>query len=206
MRRVRAFVTGSDPIVQMGVAAQMRASRDLQVVETSCSDADVVVAVLDSLDESAREQIAATRNAGSPPIVLILGSVDDDDLKFAVELGIVGLVRRSEATPTMIRDTVVTAAAGKAALPGDLLAKLLRQFKSVQDDLAYLGIPATGGLTDREKQVLRMLSEGHDTRQIATELNYSERTIKTSIQDVNRRFGLKSRSHAVAYALRKGLI
>ena len=41
---------------------------------------------------------------------------------------------------------------------------------------------------------------------IAQELAYSERTIKNLIQDVTRRFGLRNRSHAVAYALRRGLI
>jgi DNA-binding CsgD family transcriptional regulator len=62
------------------------------------------------------------------------------------------------------------------------------------------------GPSDRELRVLRLLSEGCDTREIAHRLCYSERTVKNVIQDVTRRFGLRNRSHAVAFALRQGLI
>jgi DNA-binding CsgD family transcriptional regulator len=61
-------------------------------------------------------------------------------------------------------------------------------------------------LTDRERDVLRMLGDGSDTREIARAMCYSERTVKTVIQDITRRFGLRNRSHAVAYAVRQGLI
>ena len=54
--------------------------------------------------------------------------------------------------------------------------------------------------------MLRLLAEGRDTREIADELAYSERTIKNVIRDITRRLGLRNRSHAVAYALRQGLI
>ena len=51
-----------------------------------------------------------------------------------------------------------------------------------------------------------MVAEGCNTAEIAGKLCYSERTIKNVIQDVITRFQLRNRSHAVAYALRQGLI
>jgi DNA-binding NarL/FixJ family response regulator len=52
---------------------------------------------------------------------------------------------------------------------------------------------------------MRRLAEGYDTNRIATELNYSERTIKKIIQDVLSRLRLRNR-HAVSYAMRVGAI
>jgi DNA-binding NarL/FixJ family response regulator len=62
------------------------------------------------------------------------------------------------------------------------------------------------GLTEREVSVLRLVADGMDTSQIATRLCYSQRTVKNVLHDVTSRLHLRNRSHAVAYALRHGLI
>ena len=58
---------------------------------------------------------------------------------------------------------------------------------------------------DFEVLIINDGSSDH-TPEIADELAYSERTIKNVIQDITRRLGVRNRSHAVAYALRQGLI
>jgi DNA-binding NarL/FixJ family response regulator len=55
-------------------------------------------------------------------------------------------------------------------------------------------------------EVLRLLADGLDTSEIAHKLAYSERTVKNVVHDVTTRLQLRNRSHAVAYALREGLI
>jgi DNA-binding NarL/FixJ family response regulator len=62
------------------------------------------------------------------------------------------------------------------------------------------------GFSGRELDVLRLLSEGWDTAEIAEKLAYSERTVKNVIHDITTRLQLRNRSHAVAYAVRQGLI
>jgi DNA-binding NarL/FixJ family response regulator len=54
--------------------------------------------------------------------------------------------------------------------------------------------------------VLRLVAEGFDTADIARKLAFSERTIKTVIHDVTTRLCLRNRTHAVAWAMREGLI
>jgi DNA-binding NarL/FixJ family response regulator len=54
--------------------------------------------------------------------------------------------------------------------------------------------------------VLRLVADGLDTAEIATKLSYSQRTIKNILHDITSRLHLRNRSHAVAYALRHGLI
>ncbi|MGH9118641.1 MAG: LuxR C-terminal-related transcriptional regulator [Acidimicrobiales bacterium] len=62
------------------------------------------------------------------------------------------------------------------------------------------------GLTEREIEVLRLVAEGCDTAEIAGRPAYSERTIKNIVHDVIVRLALRNRTHAVAYAVREGLI
>lgn len=61
-------------------------------------------------------------------------------------------------------------------------------------------------LDDRQLTTLRLLADGLDTREIARCLCYSERTVKTVIGTVTERLGVRNRTHAVAHALRHGLI
>ena len=88
----------------------------------------------------------------------------------------------------------------------DLLGRLLEQMNRVQNNvLAPRGIGPTG-FTTREVEVLRLLADGCDTSDIAVQLAYSERTIKNVIHDLTSRLQLRNRSHAVAYAMRAGVI
>jgi DNA-binding NarL/FixJ family response regulator len=59
---------------------------------------------------------------------------------------------------------------------------------------------------DRHVEVLRLLAQGAGTHDIAASLSYSERTIKSVIQEIERELGARSRAHAVAEGIRRGLI
>ncbi|MGF1661298.1 MAG: response regulator transcription factor [Kineosporiaceae bacterium] len=66
--------------------------------------------------------------------------------------------------------------------------------------------PRIDVVTDRELDVLRLAGDGLTTVEIAANLGCSERTVKMTLQAVVERFGLRNRTHAVAFAIRKGLI
>lgn len=61
-------------------------------------------------------------------------------------------------------------------------------------------------LSDREREVLRLIADGRETEEIARELCYSARTVVGVVQDVTRRFRLRNRAHAVAFVLRTGML
>ena len=71
--------------------------------------------------------------------------------------------------------------------------------------LAARRVPQPGP-TPRERDVLELLADGHSTREIATRLAYSERTIKNILQDLTTRLSLRNRTQAVAHAVRSGWI
>lgn len=205
--RLSVRVLGSDPITEAGVASQLRGRPEVWVLDAlHDDDPDVAVVVVDALDDAARCTVRAIRRGGCNAVVAVCTTIDDGALMSAVELGIGALLRRNEATPERLAAAVVSAARGEGSMAPDLLGRLLEQMSRVQNRvLAPRGIGPTG-FTDREVDVLRLLAEGCDTADIADHLAYSERTIKNVIHDVTSRLQLRNRSHAVAYAMRAGVI
>jgi DNA-binding NarL/FixJ family response regulator len=200
----KVYVFGADPLSQAGVATYLRGQPGVELVpQTGLDLADVALVVADETDEATLRVVRAVQRDGCPRVVLLVADIDAAGVGAAVQAGAVGIVRRSEATREGLLSAIAAAARGEGVLPPDLLGGLLHQVRT--DTLSPRG-PARSGPSDRELRVLKLLSEGCDTREIARRLCYSERTVKNVIQDVTRRFGLRNRSHAVAYALRQGLI
>jgi DNA-binding NarL/FixJ family response regulator len=65
---------------------------------------------------------------------------------------------------------------------------------------------AVSRLTEREQRVLGLIAEGYPTREVAEQLSYSERTVKNVLHDIVTKLNVRSRSQAVAHAVRDGLI
>jgi DNA-binding NarL/FixJ family response regulator len=101
---------------------------------------------------------------------------------------------------------VCAAARGEGSVPGDLLGRLLAQIGRLQRQLLHPRGLTLNGMSAREIEILRLVAEGLDTAEIAAKLSYSERTVKNALHEVTTRLQLRNRSHAVAYALKQGLI
>lgn len=203
----RVRVRATDPVSEAGVASQLRVQPDLEVLSPdSPTRSDVVVLVADRVDEATAASIRRTRDAGGPRVVLVVGAVDGVEVLSAVESGVAAIVRRVEATPDRLSTAIRAAATGDGHLPPDLLGRLLQQVGDAQRRVTTPTGLTFGGLTQRELTVLRLIAEGYSTSEIATRMAYSERTIKNSIHDLVSRFHLRNRTHAVAFAVRQGLI
>jgi DNA-binding NarL/FixJ family response regulator len=206
MDRIRTYIHADDPISWAGVASQLKPRPEVLVLEgADMALAKVSLVVTDQVSEAALRTMRALRQRGSS-VVLVVVELDDAALVAAVEAGVAALVRRSEATPERLVAVIRSAAAGEAAVPPDLLCRLLDQVGQLQRQVLSPRGLSFAGLADREIEVLRLVADGLDTAEIATKLSYSQRTIKTVLHDVTTRLQLRNRSHAVAYALRQGLI
>jgi len=205
--RIAVYVFAHDPISQAGLASQLRGRPELHVVDDDIDRAQVAVVVVDEVDEETTRVVRAIqRNNGIPRVVLVVTRLDDAGMLAGVEAGACALLRRSEAVPDRLLSAVRSAATGDGSVPADLLGRLLEHVGQLQRQvLSPRGITLSG-LTEREIEVLRLVADGYDTSQIASSLAYSERTIKNVIHDVTARLNLRNRSHAVAYAVRQGLI
>ena len=200
-------IAASDPVTRAGLAAQLRDQPGMEVVEEiEAEGAGVVVVVADEVDEATTREIRTIRATGHERVVLLVAKVDDAGLLAAVEAGVSGVVRRTQATPGHLAAAITAAAAGEGTLPPDLLGRLLSQVGRLQRQVLHPRGLTFAGLTEREVSVLRLLADGLDTAEVGHRLYFSERTVKNVIHDVTSRLDLRNRTHAVAYAIRQGLI
>ena len=205
--RIAVYVYAHDPISQAGLASQLRTRPEIQVVDHDVDLATVAVVVVDEVDEETTRVVRAIqRNNGIPRVVLVVTRLDDAGMLAGVEAGACGLLRRSEALPERLVEAIQSAATGDGSVPADLLGRLLEHVGRLQRQVLTPRGLTISGLTEREIEVLRLVADGLDTAEIAGSLAYSERTIKNIIHDVTARLNLRNRSHAVAYAVRQGLI
>jgi DNA-binding NarL/FixJ family response regulator len=207
MKRVAIHVYADDPISRAGVLSQLRPRPEVLVLaEHEAVQAEVVLVVADRVNEETIRLLRALSRGGRARLVLVAAQLDDADLVAAAQVGIAGLLRRHEATADRLVAVIKSAAAGEGTVPPDLLGRLLGQVAQLQQEVLKPRGLNFSGLTEREVEVLRLVADGLDTAAIANKLSYSQRTVKNVLHDVTSRLHLNNRSHAVAYALRQGLI
>jgi DNA-binding NarL/FixJ family response regulator len=192
MDQVRVAAWASDPIALTGLTNHLKARPELLVVPRDRrGEAAVLVFAVGEVD---REVVAALRTAAteSPAaIVLVAGHVDP------AHLGLLADCHVSAVLPRTALDR----------LTGSVLAAARGRSASLRDQVEALAHEGTGTtLTPREVDVLRLMAEGWDTAEIAGKLCYSERTVKNVIYAMTNRLNLRNRPHAVAYAVRAGVI
>jgi DNA-binding NarL/FixJ family response regulator len=206
-RPIATYVHGLDPISRAGVISQLRTRPEVRIVdEMEVDEATVAVVVTDLLDDYTTRAMRALRRGDMPRLVVVATVLDESALVAAAEVGVGGLLRRMDATPDALVRTIKRVAAGDGEIPPDLIGRVLDHLGRLQRQvLAPRGL-TFAGLTPRETEVLRLVADGFDTAEIAERMCYSERTVKNVLHDFTTRLQLRNRSHAVAYAVREGLI
>ena len=206
--RRRTHVHALDPLSAAGLRAQLSGHPDIQLVEAGASadDESVAVVAVESLSDQATQLIRQTRRNGCRRVVLVAENPATIDLVAAIDLGVCAIIPRDEASTHRLAHAVLRTAAGEAAMPADMLGRLLQSVARIQDRVLVPRGLRVNGMADREVRILRLVADGKDTREIAQELNYSERTVKNVLHDVTTRFQLRNRAQAGAYAVREGLI
>jgi DNA-binding NarL/FixJ family response regulator len=204
---IQVHVCAADPLTRAGIVSQLRTGQGFAISTADDPPPDAVALVVaDDVTDAVASEIRALRGRGVARIVLLATVVNDKGLLGAAEAGVSGVVRRSEATAHNLAVAIRAAAAGEGTLPPDLLGRLLRQVGELQRQVLSPRGLTFSGLTERETAVLRLLADGYDTAEVGRRLFYSERTVKNIIHDVTSRLDLRNRAHAVAYAIREGLI
>ncbi len=179
---------------------------EFELVSATDPPPAVAVVALDTADEPTLQVMRSLRAQGCDHLVLVVNSLSDDDLMATVEAGAGSIVWRSRASASWLAQTVINAAGGEAALPPEILARLLKQVTRLRRHvLAPRGL-TFNGLSNRERDILKLAADGLDTEEIAHQLSYSKRTVTSALHDVSVRYQLRNRTHAVAYAIREGLI
>jgi DNA-binding NarL/FixJ family response regulator len=207
---VKLFVLDPHTIYRRGLAACLEVLpgvedvADVESIREAWEHPDLFASELVLLDiavPGGHDFIGAVTEATGARVLVCTAEPSDDAVLAALQAGAVGFLRKDTLTPDALAAAVQAAASGTGVVTPDLLGNLL---KGVAGD--GNGKPALARLTEREQQVLALIAQGHPTREVAQELCYSERTVKNVLHDVVTKLNARSRSQAVAHAVREGLI
>lgn len=207
MARVRVAVQASDLIARSGVESLLRTRAELTLLTTDLiAEADVIVLVADKVTVELMETLRQLAALGSARCVLITDELPRAYLMTAVECRVFSTASRQSLCGDRLLRAVLGAARGQGQLPPDVQGALLLEVGRLQHEILAPKKLTASGLTARELEVLSLLAEGWESKEIAKKLCYSERTVKNVLHGVLSRLKLHNRAHAVAYALRSGLI
>ncbi|MBU6424040.1 MAG: response regulator transcription factor, partial [Chloroflexi bacterium] len=133
-------------------------------------------------------------------VVMLTVSEDEDDLFHAIESGAQGYLMK-DLESGQFRAMLEAVGRGEAAITPATAARVLRRF--VRGEAGPIG--PTGELTDRETEVLHLVTAGLRNREIAARLGISENTVKYHIRNILDRLHAKSRTELAGRAARQAL-
>ncbi|MFI8965961.1 response regulator transcription factor [Streptomyces sp. NPDC053493] len=207
-RRVSVAVYAADPVLHVGVVHQLRQRPEIELVDEGHAEgARVSLVTVDTVDDETVALLRRLRQDSRTSTGLVVGTFESGDaLQRAIECGVTAVLRRAEADQDRLLRLVLAMAKGEGVLPGDLVARLMHHVGGLQRAALDPHASSLSTLTAREADMLRLVSEGLDTAEIARKTSYSERTVKNVLHEVITRLQLRNRTHAVGFALRNGLI
>ncbi len=133
--------------------------------------------------------------------IVMLSAFGDDYLEQALEAGACGYILKRATQAELVR-AVQEAASGGSPMSPSLSAVLVGRFRELQHRQADDRLD----LTPRQREVMKLVSEGRSTRDVAGTLYISPATVKRELRHVFERLGVGNRAHAVAEAQRRNLI
>ncbi len=138
-------------------------------------------------------------------IVMVTVSDDDKDVFEAIKSGAQGYLLKDMSEEEFSR-TLSGIAAGEAPLSQGLAAKILEEFGRLSSEQTSKNESDNNELTKREQEVLQLVVKGETNRRIAEALFISENTVNFHMKNILAKLHLKNRAHAVAYAIKTGLV
>ncbi len=207
---IRILIVDDHPVVRDGLTAVLEQQREFAIVgQVSSAEAaieratlvtpDVVLLDLELPGMSGVEAIPRLLHAAPGAKVIVFTAYDTDERVFgAIQAGAKGYLLKG-APAGEIASAIAAVYGGASALDPRVASKVLAR-------VARPRTGATAGLTPREQEVLRLVSDGRSNKEIARTLAITERTVKYHVASIFNKLGADNRAQAVAVAARRGLV
>jgi len=207
---IRVFVVDDHTLFRKGLVSLISDLQGMQVVGEASNGEEALKIVLDHAPDmilldinmpgiNGIETLEALRQQGvNIPVLMLTISEHQEDLVGAICAGASGYLLKN-AEPELLRKTIEQVIAGKSVLAPEITKQVFEMVRSGQ-----LGVAKV--LTEREIQILHLLSSGSKTSQLADQMSISENTVKTHIRNIFTKLEVSSRAEAVAKAVRLNLI
>jgi DNA-binding NarL/FixJ family response regulator len=206
-RTIRLLICDDHPVVRSGLRGILNSQPDFEVVAEATDGVRAValarrfrpdVALMD-LRMPEMDGVTATGKIKeeSPEVqVLVLTTYDTDaDILHAVEKGAIGFLLKDTSEENLF-DAIRQAAQGRSPLAPSVAARLVRRMRGAGDE----------EVSEREIEILQLVAQGLNNKDIARRLLISESTVKAHMLHIFNKLGVADRTAAVTTALRRGII
>lgn len=213
--KIRILIADDHPVLRRGLKALIEEEPDMEVIGEAGNGLeavqmaerlrpDVVIMDISMPELDGLEATRRIRERSPSTYVLILTVHAHERYLFPVlKAGASGYVRKTAADEELIEAIRVVARGDVFLYPSAtrmLLDDYLAQVRAGYEKDSY------ETLSDREREILRLLAEGYTNAEIAQKLNLSVKTVETYRARIMEKLHLRTRAELVRYALRKGLI
>ena len=209
---IKILILDDHPIVRQGLATVLELEADLSVVGQAANGLeavaearkllpDIILMDLQMPQMDGVEAIEQIMGEGLQTGILILTTYDTDEYLFrGIEAGARGYLLK-DSPPEDVLNAIRTVNQGESLIQPSVASKLL-------DRLGQLsrGPAPEYTLSRREIEVLEVMATGAANKQIASDLNIGQSTVKTHIVRIFNKLGVSGRTEAVAEAVKKGII
>jgi DNA-binding NarL/FixJ family response regulator len=202
-------------LVRQGIRSLLGLSREVEVV-AECADGgealekipkvnpDVVLLDMRMPGKSGLDVLNGFAAQGRVPPTIILTTFDDDQLVLAgLKAGARGYLLK-DVSLEQLMDAVRTVAGGGSLIAPAVTQRLLAGVGRIQNQFSSLGHPDP--LTERETEILRLMSGGYSNKEIANSLRVAEGTAKNHVSNILSKLGVRDRTRAVLKALELGIV
>jgi DNA-binding NarL/FixJ family response regulator len=212
---IRVVLADDHAVVRTGLKAVLAAARDIEVVGEAANGSEAIelvrqlhpdVVIMDltmaGMDGRAATKVIVEEESATRVLVLTMHA-EEEYLVQMLEAGASGYIVKSAADRDLV-DAVRTVAHGEVYVQPSaarVLARgLTRKDPNAEERARF------EALTERERDVLRMVAQGHTAPEIGAKLYISPKTVDTYRQRINEKLGLHHRADYVTLALRLGLL
>jgi DNA-binding NarL/FixJ family response regulator len=210
---LRVVIADDQPMMRAGFKAVLEATGDIEVVGEASNGAEAVEVateqapdvVLMDIRMPVMDGIEATRRLPRQKVLILTTFGVDDYIIAALRAGASGFLLKDAPTAKVV-EAVRAVAAGDAVLSPAVTRQLLDQVGRRLPAAVSREPEGLAQLTEREREVLRMLAAGLTNAEIARVLVVSEATVKSHVSNLLGKLGLRDRVQAVIYAYETRLI
>jgi DNA-binding NarL/FixJ family response regulator len=211
MTSIRILLADDHPVVRDGLAAILETQADFQVIGGAGDGSealamaanlapDVMLLDLEMPEMSGVEVVRRLKDVRPQVRVIVFTAFDTDErIVDAVRAGVQGYLLKG-APREEIFNAVRVVHAGGSLLQPIVASRLMNHINQAQ------AAPDTEALTPRELDVLKLLAQGFQNKEIAAQLVISERTVKFHVSSILSKLGAGNRTEAVAIAAQQGLV
>jgi len=210
MKPIKVLLVDDHEMVRIGLSAMLATEEDVEIVGEAASGEealalaeafrpdvvlmDLVMAGMDGIETTRR----LVRLLPDCKVIVLTSYVDDEKVYPAMEAGAFGYLLKTSRAADITR-AIRNAAEGRPTLEPQVATKMISRFRRFGET------PPHEELTEREREVLRLVAKGKSNRDIAEELGIGIKTVKFHLSNIFAKLGVEDRTQAVVYAFRHGL-